>query len=167
MLGHRHGANQFMVFHDSAKSVRNRDLAGWRRTMNASGYYQRLLDKLMAVAAWACLAFITYVTLSPLGARPELVPGGSLAVIERLVAYIVLGFLFRSAYPRHLAFVCILVFGSAIVLELLQNIIPDRDARVVDVIEKLLGGAAGILLGKIVQSGFWSKTARVSSGRDT
>jgi VanZ family protein len=47
-----------------------------------------------------------------------------------------------------------LVSGGAIVLELLQNFIPDRHARVVDVMEKLLGGTAGILLGKIAQSSF-------------
>jgi VanZ family protein len=35
-----------------------------------------------------------------------------------------------------------------VVLELLQIFIPDRDARVVDTLEKLVGGAAGILAGK-------------------
>jgi VanZ family protein len=66
-------------------------------------------------------------------------------VLEHFGAYAVLGFLFRLAYPRHIAFVCVLVFGSAVILELLQIFIPDRDARVLDAIEKLAGGAAGIL----------------------
>jgi VanZ family protein len=37
------------------------------------------------------------------------------------------------------------VFGSAIILELLQIFLPDRDARIIDALEKLAGGAAGIL----------------------
>jgi VanZ family protein len=115
-----------------------------------------MLHKLMVAAAWAGLVFITYATLSPIDWRPELVAGGFykafFTVAERFGAYAVLGLLFCLAYPRHLALVCILVFGSAVILELLQNFVPDRDARVVDVIEKLLGGAAGILLGDIVRS---------------
>jgi VanZ family protein len=114
----------------------------------------KMLHKIIAVAAWTCLVFIIYATLSPIDLRPELVNGGFykafFTVVERFGAYAVLGILFWSAYPRHLTFVCILVFGSAVILELLQIIVPDRDARVLDVAEKLLGGAAGILLGDIV-----------------
>jgi len=125
-----------------------------------------MLHKLMVAAAWAVLVFITYATLSSIGARPELVAGGShkafFTVAERFGAYAVLGLLFCLAYPRHLTLVCILVFGSAVILELLQNFVPDRDARVVDVVEKLLGGAAGIVLRDIAQSN--SRTRRRPDG---
>ena len=40
-----------------------------------------------------------------------------------------------------------LVFGSAVILELLQIVTPDRDARIIDAVEKLAGGAAGIVAG--------------------
>jgi VanZ family protein len=117
-----------------------------------------MLHKMIAVAAWACLVFITYATLSSIEARPELIAAGFykafLTVVERFGAYAVLGLLFCLAYPRHINFVCALVFGSAVILELLQIYIPDRDARVIDVIEKLAGGTAGILLGDITQSVF-------------
>jgi VanZ family protein len=120
-----------------------------------------MFHKLIATAAWACLIFITYATLSSIDARPELIQAGFFKVfftiVERFGAYAVLGLLFCSAYPRRLTFVCILVFGSAITLELLQIYIPDRHARVLDVIEKLLGGAAGIILGDIAQSNFSSR----------
>ena len=120
-----------------------------------------MFKKLIATAAWACLVFIIYATLSSIDARPELVAGGFykgfFTVVERFGAYAVLGLFFCLAYPRHLNFVCILVFGSAVILELLQIFIPDRDARVMDVIEKLLGGAAGIVLGDIALSSFWPK----------
>lgn len=55
---------------------------------------------------------------------------------------------------RDIDFVCALVFGSAVILELLQIFVPDRDARVLDVMEKSAGGAAGIMVGDIAQSGF-------------
>jgi hypothetical protein len=112
-----------------------------------------MLHKIFGAAAWACLIFIIYATLSPIDLRPELVSGGFykafFTVVERVSAFALLGLLFCLAYPRHLTLVCIVVFGSAVILELLQLVIPDRDARVLDVSEKLLGGAAGILLGRV------------------
>jgi VanZ family protein len=118
----------------------------------------------MTGAAWACLAFIAYATLSPPDARPELIANGYLkalfTVLERFGAYVVLGCLFGLVYPRNLTFVCVLVFGSAVVLELLQNLVPGRDARLLDAAEKLIGGAAGILIRDIIQSGFWPQMNR-------
>ncbi len=108
-----------------------------------------MIQKLTAATAWACLIFITYATLSSIDARPELTGIGfwkvSFTVVERFGAYAVLGLLFYLAYPNRIALVCLLVLGSAVILELLQIVIPDRDARVVDALEKLAGGAAGIL----------------------
>ena len=119
-----------------------------------------MIHKMIATGAWACLVFIIYATLSSIGARPELIAAGFFkaffTVVERFGAYAVLGLLFCLAYPRHLTFVCALVFGSAVFLELLQIYVPDRDARVVDVIEKLAGATAGISLGFIAQSVFQS-----------
>ena len=37
-----------------------------------------------------------------------------------------------------------IVLGSAILLEFLQILVPDRDARMVDAIEKIAGGGTGI-----------------------
>lgn len=119
-----------------------------------------MFQKLIALAAWACLVFIAYATLVSLDARPELVSSGYykafFTVVERFGAYALLGILFCLAYPRHLTFVCILVFGSAVALELLQVFVPDRDARLLDLAEKLLGGAAGIFLGDITRLSFRS-----------
>jgi hypothetical protein len=38
----------------------------------------------------------------------------------------------------------VIVLGSAILLECLQILVPDRDARMVDAVEKIAGGGAGI-----------------------
>jgi VanZ family protein len=101
-------------------------------------------------AAWACLIFIIYATLSSSSGRPELTTTEPALVvfIERFGAYGLLGFLFWLAYPRRLTLVCMLVLGSTVVLELLQIVIPGRDARVIDALEKLAGGAAGIVISR-------------------
>jgi VanZ family protein len=114
-----------------------------------------MVHKLIAAAAWAFLIFVSYATLSSIEARPELSSGfykAFFTVVERFGAYAALGLLFYFAYPRNVAAVCFLVFGSAILLELLQIVIPDRDARVIDALEKLAGGAAGILLARALLS---------------
>jgi hypothetical protein len=105
-----------------------------------------IVQKFIAIAAWSCLIFIIHATLSSAGARPELMKGEpALAVfVERFGAYGLLGVLFRLAYPNRVRLVWALVLGSAVVLELMQIVVPDRDARVIDAAEKLAGGAAGI-----------------------
>jgi hypothetical protein len=65
-------------------------------------------------------------------------------LIEHVGAFGVLGLLFTVCYPRRYGFICAIVFGSAILLELLQLFVPDRDARIIDAVEKIVGGAAGI-----------------------
>jgi hypothetical protein len=54
------------------------------------------------------------------------------------------GCLFARRTCRTGCLACLIVFGAAIVLELLQIVIPDRDARVIDAFEKLAGGATGV-----------------------
>jgi VanZ family protein len=113
-------------------------------------------QKIITATAWTCLAFIVFATLSSIQDRP-LIAGGHFAAVERFGAYAVLGLLLYLAYPRHLAFVCIIVFGAAITLEVLQHFTPDRHARLLDAVEKLFGGTAGLLLAGILQSSLWSK----------
>jgi VanZ family protein len=105
-----------------------------------------MLRKITSLAAWLVLGFIVYATLSPLSERPSLlVTETSLSVvIERFGAYGLMGLLFGVAYARRLTLVIFVVLGSAIGLELLQLFIADRDARLIDVVEKLTGGIAGI-----------------------
>jgi VanZ like family len=98
-------------------------------------------------AACACLAFIVFATLSHLHSRPLLISESERPIIvmfERFSAFAVLGFLASVSNPKRTALVCAIVFGSAIVLEFAQIFIPDRDARISDLIEKLAGGSVGI-----------------------
>jgi VanZ family protein len=110
-------------------------------------YEVRMFDKVTATAAWALLALIAFATISPIQDRPTLAasPG-----IEHVAAFAVLGLLFCIAYPRQFAAVCLIVVGSAVLLECAQLLTPDRHGRVDDALEKIAGGAAGIVIGRAV-----------------
>lgn len=104
------------------------------------------------MTAWACLLFIAFATLSPLHLRPRFLEAepALIVVMEHVGAFVVIGFLFSAAYTRT-ALVCLVVLGSAVTLELLQLVIPDRDARVIDAMEKLIGGGVGIIAAKFMR----------------
>lgn len=114
--------------------------------------------KLVIVMAWASIGFIAYATLahvgfvyaiyfklSPILLGPEM---KTYAHFEHVIAFAVFGALFCFAYPRHIAVVCCVVFGSAALLEVLQTLTPDRHGTLVDAVEKVAGGAGGIILAK-------------------
>jgi hypothetical protein len=105
-----------------------------------------MLHKFSSIAAWVVLAFVIFATLSPAHLRPELTATEPALVValERVGAFAVLGLLFSSGYPRRYGLVCVIVLGSALLLEFLQILVPDRDARMVDAIEKIAGGRTGI-----------------------
>jgi VanZ family protein len=106
-----------------------------------------MLEKITAIAAWALLAFIAFATLSPIQDRPTFATSSS---IEHLAAFAALGVLFCIAYRKRFAWVCLIVFGSAVWLEFAQLLTPDRHGRVEDALEKIAGGVAGILIGRII-----------------
>src|SRR6202048_3500200 len=108
-----------------------------------------MFHKLITVAAWVLLllAFIAYATISPIQDRPSLPMPSS---FEHLATFAVLGALFCLVYPRHIAFVCLIVFGSAVVLEIMQLLTPDRHGRIQDAIEKMAGGAMGFVAGRVI-----------------
>ena len=97
--------------------------------------------RLVVIAAWTCLAFIAYATLSPIDARPAL---SSSAALEHFAAFALLGALFCLAYPKYRIFVFAMVLGSAILLELAQLMTPDRHGELVDALQKIAGGSFGI-----------------------
>jgi VanZ family protein len=131
------------------------DLPNRRYSTKSSNRIRGLMFRtLTAVAAWLSLAFIAYATLSPLNERPEI--SGLFSHFDHYLAYAVAGGLFAFAYPRHAPFVCIIVFGSAVLLELAQLLTPDRHARVLDALRKLIGGALGIAFA-LVLHWFWNR----------
>jgi VanZ family protein len=110
-----------------------------------------MLHKFVSITAWACLLFVASVTLSPPYLRPRLTESETalIVLLEHVGAFAVLGVLFSLAYTRT-AVVCLIVLGSAVILELLQLVVPDRDARVVDAVQKLVGGVVGIIAARFM-----------------
>jgi VanZ family protein len=106
-----------------------------------------MFNRLCAVAAWATLAFIAYATLSPIQHRPTLETSST---FEHLAAFAALGTLFRLAYPRHPLFTSLTVGGSAVLLEFGQMLIPDRHARLEDLVEKLAGAFIGLAMASLL-----------------
>ena len=102
-----------------------------------------MFRKLAKAAAWASVGFIVYATLVPLGMRPAL--GWIGPNYERFAAYAVASAFLVLAYPRRPIRVGILIIAIAVVLEIAQLAIPDRDARVIDTLVKVAGGLAGIV----------------------
>jgi VanZ family protein len=121
-----------------------------------------MFHKLIIVAAWATVAMLAYATLTHVGfaysiyyklapflMRPAM---RSYAHVEHFVAFAVFGGLFAFAYPKRIIFACCVVFLSAVVLEYLQTLTPDRHGTLIDACEKIAGGALGILA---VRSAFY------------
>lgn len=120
---------------------------------------KRKTTGLFIVIAWSAMIAIACVTLSradlvnefylrlsPLLMRPDRVTYG---FIVHILAFAALGAFFILAYPQRLALVCALVFGSAVALEAMQTLVQDRHGTIIDVMEKLTGGLAGIAIGRV------------------
>ena len=92
----------------------------------------------------------------PIQDRPTLPTSTS---FEHLAAFAVLGALFCLAYPRQIALVWLIVLGSAVLLEFMQLLTPGRHGRILDAVEKMAGGAAGIVAGLAIlyfeRAGSW------------
>jgi VanZ family protein len=116
--------------------------------------------RLIAAAAWGCLAVIAYATLSPVGVvysvyeklAPFIAQPSILTYVhfEHLLAYAVLGGLLYLAYPRSILLACCIVFGAAGLLELAQTLTLDRHATIGDALEKMAGAAIGIGIAKAI-----------------
>ena len=80
-------------------------------------------------AAWLLLAALAFVTLSPIGLRPETAAPASL---ERFAAFAALGGTFCLGYPKHRVSVLLFMVAVAGVLEALQHLVPGRHGRIAD-----------------------------------
>lgn len=109
-----------------------------------------MFRKFVTLAPWAVLVFIACAMLSPIRYRPTVTTYGS---IEHMAAFAVLGLLFSLAYPRQMALVCLIVLGSAVLLELAQLLTPDRHGQIRDALEKMAGGIMGVAAGRIIHFG--------------
>lgn len=110
----------------------SRELGAYSRVM----MFKRI--SLMAIA-WACLAFIAFATLSPIGLRPHLASPHR----EYLAAFATLSLLFSLIYPRRPVLVLASIICAAAILETLQVFTIDRHPRVLDFAFKSMGAVCG------------------------
>jgi VanZ family protein len=82
-----------------------------------------------------------YYKLAPLLMRPGM---RFYAHFEHVIAFALFGALFSFAYPGRLIFVCGIICISAVALEYLQTLRPDRHGTLIDAFEKVVGGVLGI-----------------------
>jgi VanZ family protein len=100
----------------------------------------------LKAAAWAILAFIIFVTVSPINLRPHTM---TTVNVDRAAAYAVLGLLFALAYPRNWKTTALLLVVGAAGFEFLQLFSSTRHARVDDALIKALGALIGVTAGHL------------------
>lgn len=93
------------------------------------------------LAFWGILAILAFVTLSPIGLRPEVGP----ANYERCFAYALFGITAALAFPRHRFAILLVVVAVAGLLEAGQMLSASRHGRISDFLVKAGSGAAGWL----------------------
>ncbi|UGY17352.1 VanZ family protein [Bradyrhizobium septentrionale] len=97
------------------------------------------------IAGWLALAFIAFVTLSPIRFRPSFAN----LQVEHFAAFAVMALAFMLGYPRRTALIVLFVIFSAFTLEAIQLLTLDRHGRLLDAIVKAAGGLAGIGVGRL------------------
>ena len=109
----------------------------------------RALRRTARVVFWLTLAFIAFVTLSPIYDRPET---GFPPWTERFAAFAMLSGLAALGYPRRrLAWIAGLIVVAGL-LELGQELQPGRHGRVIDFGVKSAGVVAGYVVALAVSA---------------
>jgi hypothetical protein len=106
-------------------------------------------QKQLITATAICLALIVYATLTSLAGRPVLLGHSEafwIVVVERFSAFAVLGLMISLLLPGRVLLACTLVASLAIILELLQCLIPTRDPGFFDILQKIAGGISGAVI---------------------
>ena len=104
-------------------------------------------EKLIRILAWCTLAFIVFVTVSPIGLRPhDILPVNA----DRALAFALLSCLFVVAYPRYLVISTIVIVLAAFAIEFLQYLEPSRHPRMHDAAIKAAGAILGLAVGWLI-----------------
>jgi hypothetical protein len=101
------------------------------------------LRRAARVLFWLTLAYVAFVTLSPIALRPETDFGPNR---ERFAAFAMASFLLMLGYPRHRFAWLIGLLAVAGLLEASQGLVPGRHGRWHDFEVKAGGAVAGALL---------------------
>jgi uncharacterized membrane protein len=116
-----------------------------------------MIQKASIVAGWLSLAFIAFATLCPIESRPVIAE----PQVEHFMAFALVGLAFGLAYPRRVFLVAAIVVGSAVCLEALQLLTPDRHGRLIDASIKAVGGIIGIGVSQVVS--LWLRSFKTAA----
>ena len=103
----------------------------------------RALRRAARVLFWLTLAYVAFVTLSPIDLRPETALGPNK---ERFLAFAVVSVFLTLGYPRHRLAWIVGLAAMAGLLEASQNLVDGRHGRWHDAEVKVGGVAAGAVL---------------------
>jgi VanZ family protein len=115
-----------------------------------------MIQRISVIIGWLAFVLVVFVTLSPIDARPVLTGPH----LEHFAAFALLGIAFSLAYPNRVLLVVAVVVGTAVGLEALQLLMPDRHGRAADAFVKALGGIGGISIGQTLSFLLRIKLAR-------
>jgi VanZ family protein len=101
----------------------------------------------LRIFAWLLVAAVIFATLGPIGYRPN---SGMGRDAEHLLAFIVVGLVFGLAYPRHRPLAAGVSVVAIAVVEALQLLVPERDARLEDFTVKAIASCAGIAIAGLI-----------------
>jgi VanZ family protein len=103
-----------------------------------------MTDRIAKFLAWAALAVIIFVTVSPIGLRPH---DFGPVNFDRGLAFAGLSALFVLAYPKAWAPTLAVLVVAAFGIEALQELSPSRHARLDDALVKAAGAVIGAPVG--------------------
>src|SRR5438445_4791134 len=101
---------------------------------------------LLRLIAWLLAAAVTFATLGPPQYRPHSILGQD---GEHALAFVLVGFAFGLAYPRHRLLTACISVPMIGALELLQLLMPGRHARFEDFIVDALAASVGIVVAAV------------------
>lgn len=101
------------------------------------------------VLAWLVLIGLAAVTLVPIGLRPHSTFSPH---VERFLAFAVAGLCLALAYPRRPVLTVVIIAATALGLEAAQFLASTRHPGLADLLAKLAGGGAGLILGRAIST---------------
>lgn len=101
---------------------------------------------LAQIAAAVVFAIIVYATLSPIQLRPQTGYVG----LEREAAFALFGAVLMLAFPDQPWAIVAAIVAIAVGLELTQRLTRDRHGKVLDAVQKIVGGMVGCALGYLI-----------------
>ncbi|MBR0959018.1 VanZ family protein [Bradyrhizobium japonicum] len=99
-----------------------------------------MIQRAAIIFGWAALVFIAFATLSPIQSRPTLAG----LRLEHFAAFAVTGFAFAFGAPHRTRGIFVMMILSALILESVQLLTPDRHARLLDALVKAIGAVCGV-----------------------